>query len=424
MLVAPRVALLDPREVEERLGQVVAGRPLPALDLLPGLGPVLHVVSEAHLAAADRVQHPAGPPFHLLRDQRKAPLTIREASTSPGLRSSLAKTASTYGPFGTAGRSPGHERDRPATLLAVHRSGHDVLSGQVAVGDQRHVDSARRCEPVPLPEPRVDLHQLVAPVARIALELDLGDAVEAQRAQEAQPGVDDLLDPDRLADSTRPHHRRDLQDLPSREEPERLAVLPQVAAEAVQLVVAAGDQLLDHRCEVLGVAVGAVDLGSGLRAERLAVELPLEPHRMGRLDQDGVAELVPRRTRLGRRLRIARLGNVDAGLRRRLELEALVLDPFEHVPRRKGEAKPVEPIAIAGDRVERRVVGRQQDTRLLRSERFDECLRLDGRVRGGNGPGVARAKPERAGSMVDREHGDPGAPERADRRQPVHPGDV
>ncbi len=107
VLVAPSVALLDPREVEERLGQVVAGRPLAALDLLPGLGLVLHIVSEAHLAAADRVQHPAGPPFHLLRDQRKAPLTIREASTSPGLRSSLVKTASMYGPFGTAGRSPG-----------------------------------------------------------------------------------------------------------------------------------------------------------------------------------------------------------------------------------------------------------------------------------------------------------------------------
>ena len=107
MFVATRVTLFDPREVEERLGQVVADRQLPALDLLPGLGPVLHVVSEAHLAAADRVQNPAGPQLHLLGNQRKAPLTIRVASTSPGLRSSRAKTASTYGPFGTAGRSPG-----------------------------------------------------------------------------------------------------------------------------------------------------------------------------------------------------------------------------------------------------------------------------------------------------------------------------
>ena len=292
MLVATRVALLDAREMEERLGQVVAARLLPALDLLPGLGAVLHVVSEAHLAAADRVQNPAGPPLHLLGNQRKAPLTIREASTSPGLRSSLAKTASTYGPFGTAGRSPGMSEIAQRRCSPFIEAG-DVLSGQVAVGDQRHVDSARRCEPVPLPEPRVDLHQLVAPVARIALELDLRDAVEAQRAQKAQAGVDDLLDPDRLADSTRPHHRWDLQDLPPREEPERLAVFPQVAAEAVQLVVATGDQLLDHRHEVLCVAVGAVDLGSGLSAKRLAVELPLEPHRMGRLDEDGVAEPSP-----------------------------------------------------------------------------------------------------------------------------------
>ena len=239
-----------------------------------------------------------------------------------------------------------------------------------------------------------------------------------------KPASTTFFDPDRLADSTRPHHRRDLQDLPPREEPERLAVFPEIAAEAVQLVVATGDQFLDHRREVLGVAVGAIDLGSGLHVERLAAELPLEPHRMGRLDQDGVAELLPRRTRFGRRLRIARLGNVDAGLSRRLELEALVLDPFEHVPRREGKAEPVEPVAIAGDCVERRVVSRQQDPRLLRGEDFDECLRLDGRVRGGNGLRVARAKPERAGSMVDREHRDPGAPERADRRQPVHPADV
>ena len=55
MLVATRVALLDAREMEERLGQVVAARLLPALDL-PQASARYHVVSEAHLAAADRVQ--------------------------------------------------------------------------------------------------------------------------------------------------------------------------------------------------------------------------------------------------------------------------------------------------------------------------------------------------------------------------------
>jgi len=56
---------------------------------------------------------------------------------------------------------------------------------------------------------------------------------------------------------------------------------------------------------------------------------------MGRLDQHGVAQLLPRRTRFGRRLRIARLGNVDAGLSllRALSFHGISQVEFKHDPR-------------------------------------------------------------------------------------------
>src|SRR5438034_1084744 len=77
------------------------------------------------------------------------------------------------------------------------------LGDDVAVCDPRQVDAACRGEPVPLPEARIDLHQLEAAVAGIPLELDLGEAVEAERAQQPERRLDDLLDPDRLADAAR-----------------------------------------------------------------------------------------------------------------------------------------------------------------------------------------------------------------------------
>src|SRR5262249_59681454 len=101
VLVARSVPLLDAGQVEERLCEVVPVGSLAALDLLPRLGAVRHVVPEAEVAGADRVEHPAGPLLDSVRDHRKTPRATRAAWTSPGLRSSRAKTASTYGRFGS-----------------------------------------------------------------------------------------------------------------------------------------------------------------------------------------------------------------------------------------------------------------------------------------------------------------------------------
>src|SRR5205085_7656687 len=99
-----------------------------------------------------------------------------------------------------------------------------------------HVDAAGRREAVPLPEARVDLHQLVAAVARVALELDLGDAAEAEGGQEAQRVVDDLLHPDRLAHPARADAGGRLPQLAPAENAECAAVRVDVAADGVQRV--------------------------------------------------------------------------------------------------------------------------------------------------------------------------------------------
>jgi hypothetical protein len=107
VLVPSAVSFLDPREVEERLREVVALGPLSSLDLLPRLLAVGKVVAEADLVCPDRVEDPAGPALDRLRDQRRAPLTSRAAWTRPGFGSPREKTASSYGGRRSAGRSPG-----------------------------------------------------------------------------------------------------------------------------------------------------------------------------------------------------------------------------------------------------------------------------------------------------------------------------
>ena len=99
--VPRRAALLEAREVEERLGEIVADRTLASVDPLPGLRPVGHVVAEAELARPERVEHPPGLPLDIRWDHRspprRAPLRTRAVCTNAGTGSSRASTASTYG---------------------------------------------------------------------------------------------------------------------------------------------------------------------------------------------------------------------------------------------------------------------------------------------------------------------------------------
>src|SRR5205814_5175094 len=131
-------------------------------------------------------------------------------------------------------------------------------------------------EAVPLPERRVDLHQLEAAVTRVALELHLRQSVERERAQEPQGCVDDLLDPERLPHAARAHDRRRLAQLAPTEHAQSTPVAGHVAADAVEVVVAARYELLHHRLERLRASVRVLDLGRRLTAERLAAKPPLE----------------------------------------------------------------------------------------------------------------------------------------------------
>src|SRR5262249_31937886 len=83
--------LLDPGEVEERLGDLVACGTLTALDLRPGLGVQLHV----RVWSSQGLQHPAGASLGAHRPN--APSAYRTALTSAGFGSSAAKAPSMYG---------------------------------------------------------------------------------------------------------------------------------------------------------------------------------------------------------------------------------------------------------------------------------------------------------------------------------------
>ena len=54
----------------------------------------------------ERVEHPAGAPLYVRRDQRSAALTMRASCVTPGFGSPRENTGSTYGGRGKAGRSP------------------------------------------------------------------------------------------------------------------------------------------------------------------------------------------------------------------------------------------------------------------------------------------------------------------------------
>jgi hypothetical protein len=77
MSIAGACPLLDPREMEERLGKIVTRRPLAALDLLPGPRVVRKVVAEAELPRAERVENPTGSSLDRLWDHESALLITR-----------------------------------------------------------------------------------------------------------------------------------------------------------------------------------------------------------------------------------------------------------------------------------------------------------------------------------------------------------
>jgi hypothetical protein len=332
-------------------------------------------------------------------------------------------------PFERASRA-GHQRDGPALAVAVHARGRKRVADQVAVGDPRQVDAAGRGEAVPLPQARVHLEQLVPAVARVAHELDLRDAVEVESPQESEPVLDDLVHPERLAGARAAHVAPRLAQLVPGEEPERLAVPVEVAAERVHLLGAARDQLLHHRLVRSRGLVRALELDGGLAAEELALVAAPEADVGRRLDDEREADFLAGGTRFLGRGRVQRARDRHAGRLGRLELVALALDLLQHVPAREREAVALaEHVGMAGDGVQVLVVGGEDRKDVVgflrnRAKRLDEALLVVERVRSDAGLRVPRAQAERVRAVVDREHAQALPPERADRREAVDPGDL
>jgi hypothetical protein len=80
-----------------------------------------------------------------------------------------------------------------------------------------------------------------------------------------------------------------------------LAFGREIAADRVERVVGARDELLHHRRERLRVPVGALELRRACAAKGLPPKAPPEPAWLRRLHEQGVAELVRGRERLGGR---------------------------------------------------------------------------------------------------------------------------
>ena len=133
------------------------------------------------------------------RRARSAPVTSPLACTIAGSGSRMSNVPSTGSrPASRAARGaatcpPARDARRCAAATTQRRPscrgpGAHRARGpaeHVEVGDARQVDAARPRKAVPLPQARVHLHQLEAPVARVEPELGLCDAVEAERRRAA-----------------------------------------------------------------------------------------------------------------------------------------------------------------------------------------------------------------------------------------------
>src|SRR4029077_15362666 len=123
-----------------------------------------------------------------------------------------------------------------------------------------------------------------------------------------------------------------LAQLVSGEEPERLALAVEVAAERVHLLGAGRDQLLHHRLVRGRELVRVVELDRRLAAEELTLVAAPEADVRRRLDDQREADFVRRRARLLGRGRVEGARHRDARGLRGLELVALALDLLQHLP--------------------------------------------------------------------------------------------
>ena len=107
---------------------------------------------------------------------------------------------------------------------------------------------------------------------------------------------------------------------------------------------------------------------------------------------------------------------------------ALALDPLQHLPARKGEPEAVGELAgVSRDRIDMLVVRREGGQHVVglvgeRAQRRNEAVLVFERIGSEARLGVPGAEAEGVRPVVECEDAQPAPPERADRRQAVHPG--
>ena len=146
---------------------------------------------------------------------------VERALDRAAARSRAAPGAAACPPAAPRAGAPPRRPSGGRRAAGPERTGALRAAEHVEVGDARQVDAAGARQAVPLPEARVHLHQLEAPVARIEPELGLRDAVEAERREQRERLLDDVLAPARLAHAAGAEAARHLHELAPAEEPER-----------------------------------------------------------------------------------------------------------------------------------------------------------------------------------------------------------
>ena len=136
----------------------------------------------------------------------------------------------------------------------------------------------------------------------------------------------------------------------------------------------------------------------------------LEADRVLRLDEDREADLLRRGAGIVRRPGVARAGRVDAEGCGLLELGALALDSFEHVPggERREHRQVVE---VLREDVERVIVRGEDDDLAECADERDEARLLGAWIRTEETLGVLGAEAEGARPVVESKDAHPGTPE-------------
>ena len=316
---------------------------------------------------------------------------------------------------------------RPSLLAGRHVR---VADG-VPVGGEGEVDAAGGGQAVPHPVARVDLHEAVAAVARVALELDLADAVVAELVQQAQACLGELGHPQAHGHAHVAEARGVLAQLVPGELRQRSRLGVQVRPQGVQLLVAAGHDVLQHqRAAVAHLVVDAQQLVARGDLEHVPAKAGLEGQRLDGLEDAREADLVGAAREVVVAVDEHGLRRVHADAPRGLDLLALVVQTLHRLPAGERDEVPgLQALGVPGDGPDVLVVGREEHGALRQAaaellEEGDEGLLVLARVGAHHPGGEPRVQAQGARVGVDGEQRHVGGGEVADDVEPVGPGDL